>query len=72
MPSLDILNEVEKLHGVSDRLDALAEQHSPISDGLAKISTSVRNSAILLEVMVRIKIAPLPADLSRPVSYSAY
>jgi len=65
MPSLEILNEIEQLHGVSDRLDALAEQHSPVSDGLAKISTSVRNIAILLEVMVRIKIAPLPGDLGQ-------
>jgi hypothetical protein len=63
MPSREILQEVEQLHGVSDRLDALAEQHPTVSDGLAKISGSVRNTATLLEVMVRIKIGPLPGDL---------
>jgi hypothetical protein len=63
MPSREILQEVEQLHGVSDRLDALAEQHPAVSDGLAKISRSVRNTATLLEVMVRIKIAPQPGDL---------
>ena len=63
MPSQEILNEVEQLHRVSDRLDSLAEQHPTVSEGLAKISRSVRNTATLLEVLVRIKIAPLPSDL---------
>ena len=63
MPSREILQEVERLHGVSDRLDALAEQHPTVSDGLVKISRSVRNTATLLEVMVLIKIGPLPGDL---------
>lgn len=63
MPSQEILYEVEQLHSVSDRLDSLAEQHPTVADGLAKISRSVRNTATLLEVLVRIKIAPLPSDL---------
>jgi hypothetical protein len=65
MPSQEILHEVEQLHRVSDRLDSLAEQHPVVSDGLAKISRSVRNTATLLEVMVRIKIAPLPVELGQ-------
>jgi hypothetical protein len=65
MPAQEILHEVEQLHRVSDRLDSLAEQHPVVSDGLAKISRSVRNTAILLEVMVRIKVAPLPVDLGQ-------
>jgi hypothetical protein len=63
MPSREILQEVEQLHGVSDRLDALAGQHPAVYDGLAKISSSVRNTATLLEVMVRIKLGPLTGDL---------
>ncbi len=49
----EILQEVEQFHGVC--LDALAGLHPAVSDGLAKISGSVRNTATLLEVMVRIK-----------------
>jgi hypothetical protein len=63
MRSREILNEVEELRRVSDRLLDLADQNRIMSDGLLKISTSIRNSALLLEVMVRIKMAPLPEDL---------
>jgi hypothetical protein len=62
MPAQEILHEVEQLCGVSDRLNSLAEQNPKVSDGLATISRSVRNTATLLEVLIRIKIAPLPTD----------
>ena len=54
-----ILDEVQQLYSVSDRLDALAEQHPLVSDALVTISGSVRNTAMLLEVLVEIKMAPL-------------
>ena len=66
MPSAAILHEVQRLYGVSDRLDSLAEQHPPVSEALLAISGSVRNTATLLEVLVATKMAPLsgldPAD----------
>ena len=56
MPTTAILYEVQKLYGVSDRLDLLAEQHSLVSEALITISGSVRNTATLLEVLVATKI----------------
>jgi hypothetical protein len=47
-----ILAEVEQLHNVSDRLEALADEHPPVSEALMMISGSVRNTATVLEVLV--------------------
>ena len=57
--SVDILNEVQKLYNVSDRLDSLAEQHPAVTEALITISGSVRNTATLLEVLVATKMAPI-------------
>jgi hypothetical protein len=54
-----ILNEIQQLYNVSDRLDALAGQHPLVSEALISISGSVRNAATLLGVLVATKIAPL-------------
>jgi hypothetical protein len=59
MPTTAILHEVQRLYGVSDRLDWLADQHPLISEALITISRSVRNTATLLEVVVATKIASL-------------
>jgi uncharacterized membrane protein len=59
MPSTAILHEVQRLHGVSDRLDALADQHPIVSEALLSISVSVRNTATLLEVLVAMKMATI-------------
>jgi uncharacterized membrane protein len=59
MPSTAILHEVQRLYGVSDRLDALADQHLIVSEALLSISVSVRNTATLLEVLVAMKMAPI-------------
>jgi len=59
MPSIEILHEARQLHGVSDRLDSLADQHPKVSEVLIGISGSVRNTATLLEVLVATKIEPL-------------
>ena len=58
MPSIEILHEARQLHGVSDRLDSLADQHPKVSEVLIGISGSVRNTATLLEVLVATKITP--------------
>jgi len=58
MPLNAILQEAQHLHGVSNRLDLLAEDHPPVSDALISISESVRNTATLLEVLVATKVTP--------------
>jgi hypothetical protein len=60
MPSNAILQEAQQLHGVSDRLDSLSEQHPVVSAALTTISGSVRNTATLLEVLVATKMGPFP------------
>jgi hypothetical protein len=62
MPTGAILNEVQKLYGVSDRLDSLAEEHPHVSEALMTISGSVRNTATLLEVLIATKMG-LPSGL---------
>ena len=56
------MNEVQKLYGVSDRLDSLAEEHPHVSEALMTISGSVRNTATLLEVLIATKMG-LPSGL---------
>ena len=60
MSSIAILREVKQLYDVSDRLDSLADQHPVVSEALVDISGSVRNTATLLEVLVAMKIGPIP------------
>ena len=55
MPLEAILNEVDELHGVSERLGGLAEQHPPVAEALITIAGSVRNTATLLAVLVATK-----------------
>jgi hypothetical protein len=59
MPSTAILPEIQRLYGVSDRLDSLAEQHPLVSEALLVISGSVRNTATLLEELVATKMSSL-------------
>ena len=59
MNSTPILHEAQQLYEVSDRLDALSEQHPLVSEALITISGSVRSTATLLEVLVATKMAPL-------------
>lgn len=55
MPFEAILNEVEQLHRVSSRLEGLAEQHPLVSEALTTIAGSVRNTAVILAVLVATK-----------------
>ena len=52
MPFQAILREIDQLQNVSSRLEALAEQHPPMSEGLMTIAGNVRNTATLLAVLV--------------------
>jgi hypothetical protein len=52
-----ILHEAQQLYEVSDRLDLLSGQHTPVSEELLAISGSVRNTATLLDVLVATKMA---------------
>ena len=61
MPATAILYEIQKLYGVSDRLESLSEQHPFVSEALLSISGSVRNTATLLEVLVATKMTPRSA-----------
>lgn len=60
MSANEILQEATKLHKVSVNLDLLAAEHAPISEALSILSGSIRNSATLLEVLVALKLGPVP------------
>jgi hypothetical protein len=55
MPFQSILREVDQLHNVSTRLEALAEQHPLLSEPLITVAESVRNTATILAVLVATK-----------------
>ena len=51
-----ILSEVDQLHGVSARLEGLADYHTPVSEQLLTIAGNVRSAAIVLAVLVATKL----------------
>jgi hypothetical protein len=51
-----ILDEVDKLHNVSTRLEGLAEIHLPVAEALLKIAGTVRSTATILAVLVATKL----------------
>jgi hypothetical protein len=55
MPFRAILREVDHLHNVSTRLEALAEKHPLVSETLMTIAGNVRNTATILAVLVAAK-----------------
>src|SRR5450631_4790489 len=54
-----IVNEVDDLHGVSARLERLAEQYPPVAEELMSISGNVLNTATVLAVVAAVK-SPKP------------
>jgi len=52
MPFQAILREVDQLHNVSTRLEALADQHPLVSEPLMTIAGNVHNTATVLAVLV--------------------
>lgn len=61
----EILQEAKNLHTVSKRLHTLAEQNAPVSEALARMATTVGQSATLLEVLVAIRLGQ-SGDMQRP------
>lgn len=51
-----LLDEVERLNGVSVRLEGLAEEHTPVEVELLAIAGNVRTVATLLAVLVATKL----------------
>lgn len=51
----EILDEVEQLHGVGTRLERLADDHPPMSEGLIGVAGSVRSAATILSLLVATK-----------------
>lgn len=51
-----ILDEVEQLHGVSGRLEILADQHPGATEELLTIAGNVRGVATLLALLVATKL----------------
>jgi exopolyphosphatase/pppGpp-phosphohydrolase len=50
-----MLQEVNQLRSVSDRLATLADQHPAVEDGLVGISGNIRSIATLLDVFAVVK-----------------
>lgn len=61
MASHALLDEVEHLHGVSTRLQGLAEEHVHVSEELLIIAGNVSSIATLLAVLVATKLNQPPA-----------
>jgi hypothetical protein len=55
MPYESILEEVQQLNDVSERLELLAAQHPLVEGALISVCGNIRNTATLLEVLVSIR-----------------
>ena len=62
MPFDLLLDEVEKLNGVSTRIQRLADEHTVLTTELLAIADSVRNTATLLAVIVATRAPRPPAS----------
>jgi hypothetical protein len=60
MPFERILDEVEELHGVSTRIEGLAEGHPLVGEELLVIAGNVRNTATVLAILVATKLRSKP------------
>ena len=58
MRAHQILQEAWQLRRVSENLNALAKQEPPAAEALAIMARTIRNSAMLLEVVVALRIGP--------------
>ncbi len=58
MSATKILDEAQRLQRLSDRLDSLAEQHPKAADALLRIASGIRDTAVLLEVLVATRMSP--------------
>lgn len=62
MSATKILSEAQNLSGVSERLDSLAEDNPAVAEALLAIAGNLRDSAVLLELLVAIRI-PITSEL---------
>lgn len=61
MPSEAILHEAKLLKNVCQRLETIAEHHPPVTEALLTVCGTIRETAVLLEVLVATKLdGPLP------------
>jgi hypothetical protein len=51
-----IMEEVDQLNLVGDRIEGLADDHPPVSKALLTIAGSVRSTATVLAVLVETKL----------------
>ena len=51
-----ILDEVERLHNIATRLEALGEEHPRVSEALITIAGNVRDIATVLAVLTATKL----------------
>jgi hypothetical protein len=51
----DLLLEINRLRSVSDHIEALADKHSDMEDGLASIVDNIRNIATVLDIFTLIR-----------------
>ena len=59
-----ILDEVERLHSVSSRLERLAEEYPTVLDAILTVAESVRGAATILAVLVATKLQRLDGHKS--------
>jgi hypothetical protein len=57
MSGTGILNEAQRLSSVSERLDSLADQHPAVTEALLLIAGNIRDTAVLLEILVATRIS---------------
>jgi hypothetical protein len=61
-----ILDAVDQLNLVGDRIEGLAEHHPPVSEALISIAGNVRSTATVLALLVETKLRSCDGHSSLP------
>ena len=51
----DLLFEIDRLRSVSERIEALADNHPGMQDGLVSVAGNIRSIAVVLDVFTLIR-----------------
>ena len=51
----DLLREIDRLRSVSDRIEALADKHPGMEDGLVSVAGNIRSIATVLDIFTLIR-----------------